>query len=243
MRLVPLLALVALLVVACGGNKTAATLSTTTESHTTSTTISMPAEPTTTFLLYTLDPADGKLLAARGIVPHTDAVAAAALHELANYPHSDVPGGLSVTIENGDAKVTGAELTGAAEAQVVYTLTQFPSVKTVNGKARADVEEFVPAILVEHPSPGERVTSPVRVTGNANTFEATFQYKLQDADGKVLAQHFVTATSGTGTRGTFDVTIPFTVDTAQDGRLVVYENSAADGSVIHQRQIPLRLTP
>jgi hypothetical protein len=148
-----------------------------------------------------------------------------------------------VSIANGDATVGGASLSPAAEAQVVYTLTQFPTVQRVNGKTRADVEEYVPAILVERPAPNAEVTSPLHVTGNANTFEATFQYKLQDANGKVLAQHFVTATSGSGTRGTFDVTIDFSVDAAQSGALVVYENSAENGAVVHERTIPLRLRP
>ena len=87
------------------------------------------------------------------------------------------------------------------------------------------------------------MTSPIHVTGTANTFEATFNYRLEDAQGNKLAKDFVTATSGSGTRGTFDFTVPFTVDSAQDGKLVVFELSAEDGSVIHEREIPLRLVP
>ena len=115
--------------------------------------------------------------------------------------------------------------------------------QTVNGKTRKDVESFVPAILVDDPSPGEPVTSPLRATGTANTFEATFNYSLKDATGNEIAHDFVTATSGTGERGTFDFTAPFTVDIAQDGTLAVFELSAEDGSVIHERRIPLRLEP
>ena len=48
---------------------------------------------------------------------------------------------------------------------------------------RADFEEQTPIILVESPLPFEEVTSPLRVTGTANTFEATFQYELLDARG------------------------------------------------------------
>jgi germination protein M len=235
------LALLLVLVAAgCGGStSTSATGSTSAQPPTTTT---APSE-TTSFRVYLVDPSDGKLYAAGRTVPKTEAVATAALNALAAAPDTNVPSNLTVTIANGDATVAGGDLSGSALAQVVYTLTQFPSIKTVNGKARTDVEDFVPAILVEKPVADAAVSSPLRVSGNANTFEATFQYKLLDADGKVLAQHFVTATSGNGTRGTFDVTIPFTVDTAQAGTLVVYENSAADGSVIHERRIPLRLVP
>jgi hypothetical protein len=206
--------------------------------------------PTTTaggqrrlLVLYLIDASDHKLFAVTRSLGPTEAVGAAALRALAQDPNSDVPPNLSLKIVDGDAQVTGSLLSPAALAQVVYTLTRFPTVKTVNGKTRADVEGFVPAILVEHPTVDQAVTSPLRVTGNANTFEATFEYDLKDANGKVLSHHFESATSGSGQRGTFDFTIPFTVDSAQDGTLVVFESSAEDGSRIHIREIPLRLSP
>ncbi|MHB8643844.1 MAG: Gmad2 immunoglobulin-like domain-containing protein [Gaiellaceae bacterium] len=233
--LVPLV----LILAACGGKNSSYQTSPPTTAPTTTT---APAQATT-FRVYLVDPGDGKLSVAARTVPATQAVASAALTALAAAPDTTVPPKLTVKIANGEATVAGADLSGAALAQVVYTLTQFPTIKSVNGKTRSDVEEFVPAILVEQPLPDDTVSSPLHVTGNANTFEATFQYKLLDAAGTVLAKHFVTATSGSGTRGTFDFTIPFTIGSAQAGTLVVYESSAADGSVIHERRIALRLTP
>jgi hypothetical protein len=133
-----------------------------------------------------------------------------------------------------------------ALAQIVYTLTQFDTGATVvvNGEryTRADFEAETPAILVESPLPLQTAPSPIRVTGTANTFEATFQYELRDAAGRIIAKHFVTATSGSGTRGTFDVSIPYPAGHAGPGRLVVYENSAKDGSRINVSKIALRLT-
>ena len=129
-------------------------------------------------------------------------------------------------------------------AEEVYTLSQFAPTKPVQvgGKSytRADFEDLTPLILVESPLPFETVSSPLRVWGTANTFEATFEYELLDTTGKVVAKHFVTATSGSGTRGTYDVTIRFDAP-AGAGKLVVYELSAADGSRIHQVEIPLTL--
>ncbi len=198
-----------------------------------------------TLELYFLAP-DGQLVAAARKVEQTRTPGAATLHELMNPETgttTQVLDGLQLTIDNGRAQVTGARMNGAALAQIVYSLTTFPTVKSVNGKARADVEAFVPAILVEHPGAHEAVMSPLHVTGTANTFEATFNYRLEDASGKLLAKDFVTATSGTGTRGTFDFSVPFTVDSAQEGTLVVFELSAENGSMIHERRIPLRLMP
>jgi hypothetical protein len=105
------------------------------------------------------------------------------------------------------------------------------------------LEGAQPLILVESPLPFAHVTSPLRVTGTANTFEATFNYDLVGPDGKLLSHHFETATSGNGTRGTFDFTVPFTVSQPGQGKLVVYELSAKDGSRIHQVEIPLQLEP
>ncbi len=87
------------------------------------------------------------------------------------------------------------------------------------------------------------MTSPIRATGTANTFEATFNYELTDSDGRIVDENFVTATSGTGTRGTFDFTTkPFTVPFDGVGSLVVFERSAEDGSRTKLVEIPLRMS-
>lgn len=147
-----------------------------------------------------------------------------------------------VTMEGDVAKVTlGTELSREAMAQLVYTLTQAPTTKAVEidgtRYTRGDFEEQTPTVLVESPLPWQEATAPLHVTGTANTYEATFEYELLDADGNVLDTNFVTATSGTGTRGTFDFTTK-----AVDGvaTLVVYETSAEDGSRIHEVEIPLQ---
>ena len=105
-----------------------------------------------------------------------------------------------------------------AEAQVVTTLTQFASVHDVAlvtpaGRTppltRADFENLMPAVLVETPTPFAEVKSPLEVSGTSNTFEATSQLELLNASGELLASKTVTASSGTGERGTFHVTLHF----------------------------------
>jgi hypothetical protein len=80
------------------------------------------------------------------------------------------------------------------------------------------------------------VSAPFTVTGTANTFEANFLYELLDANGAVVDEDFVTATSGTGTRGTFEFT---TADAGDVAVLVVFEESAEDGSRMREVRIPL----
>src|SRR5207237_3284158 len=103
---------------------------------------------------------------------------------------------------------------------------------------RATFEDVTPSILVESPLPGDTVTSPLHVRGTANTFEATFDLAVLNSSGVRIAWRFVTATSGSGTRGTYDTTISFP---HTDGpiTLVAYEPSAANGKPVHVVCIPL----
>ena len=195
---------------------------------------------------------DGKVWPAARELPATDSPTAA-LEELfagpteAEQEELDATtaiagGGPTVTIAGG--KATVASPNGAfsreALAQIVYTLTQFPAIDSVEigGKnyTRADFEEQTPGILVESPLPFADVTSPITASGTANTFEATFNYELYDADGNMVDENFVTATSGTGTRGTFEFT---TGDFDSISKLVVFEPSAEDGSKTKLVEIPL----
>jgi len=87
------------------------------------------------------------------------------------------------------------------------------------------------------------VHSPLHVTGLANTFEATFQVQLIDAAGRTVVDHYVTATAGTGTWGTFDASFPYRATETGAGKLVVFEISAKDGSHINEVDIPLTVGP
>jgi hypothetical protein len=214
-------------------------------------------------------------------VPETKAVAAAAMRELLAGPTGDerssglntaIPEGTTlngVELEDGTATVDlstefdsgGGSLSMFARlGQVVYTLTQFPTVEAVDfeldgepvgtfssegilieePQTRADYEDVTPAILVETPAPGDTVASPLRVVGTANVFEATFQATIVDWDGVIIAEETVTASCGTGCRGEFDVSIPFEWTGEPRGALIVSELSAEDGSPINTVEIPLR---
>lgn len=138
-------------------------------------------------------------------------------------------------------------------AQVVYTLTQFPTVKRVavliEGAGdsvafdRSAYAELLPDIWVDRPAWGAAIGNPAHVTGNADVFEATFRIAILDGSGQTLADETAMATCGTGCRGTFDVTIPYTIAKAQYGTLRVYNPSANDGSPESIRDYRVWLTP
>ena len=235
------------------------------------------ASATVTVLVYFLR--DQRIAAARRDVPATKAVATAAVRALLRGPHAEErAAGLQSALSPGmelvritiRTRTAFVELTATPDdvpleaprlqlAQIVHTVTQFPTVDSVvisfNGEpvslpgdpssrgrplTRADFEEVAPAILVESPTIGETVSSPLLARGTANTFEATFMAEVRDATNRLLVKKVVTATSGSGTRGAFRIRLPF-ASAQKRGALVVYELSAEDGSVINLVRIPLRL--
>ena len=98
-----------------------------------------------------------------------------------------------------------------------------------------------PAIVVTSPSPGDRVSSPVTIQGNADVFEATVSIDILDSAGEPIVRTFTTATCGTGCRGTFSKAVRFVVDTSQEGTIRVYESSAESGKPINVVDIPVTL--
>ncbi|MFF8941562.1 Gmad2 immunoglobulin-like domain-containing protein [Streptomyces sp. NPDC014864] len=144
-------------------------------------------------------------------------------------------------------------------AQVVFTVTRFPGVRKVgfaldgtpvrhfggkgvvlNGPVgRTDFEDLAPAVLVESPMIGDTVGSPLRVRGSADTFEAVFRLRVTDATGRTAADVMVRATSGTGTRGTFDVTFPYKAAHTGPGLLRAYFLSPVDGRPVTVDTVPL----
>jgi hypothetical protein len=100
-----------------------------------------------------------------------------------------------------------------------------------------------PAIVVRTPASGDEVTSPVRIAGTANVFEATVSVVLLDAAGQELAATFATATCGSGCRGRFATALSFFTDVRQAGTIEAFESSAEDGTPLHLVSIPVVLVP
>ncbi|MFP4311999.1 MAG: GerMN domain-containing protein [Nitriliruptoraceae bacterium] len=178
---------------------------------------------------------------------------------------------LGVTIEDAVATVDlsrefesgGGSLSMFARlAQVVYTLTQFPTVDEVrfalegdpvtvfSGEgivldepvARDDYHDLLPTVFIDTPAAGAEVELPLNLTGKAAVFEATFQYRVTSEDGTVLAEDFAMSDSGIGW-GDIDVAIDLEVEEPTEAVLTVWEFSAQDGSIQAERDTPLTLLP
>jgi hypothetical protein len=228
---------------------------------------------------------DGGLVSVRRTHEPTQAVATAATNALLEGPTdaersagftSAIPSGtrlLGINIQNGVATVdlTSEYQSGGGSTsmqtrlgQVVYTLTQFPTVQKVRFRldgnpvnvfssegivldhpvGRADYADLLPAIVVSEPAQGATVTNPVTVSGTANVFEANVTVEVLDAQGKVIGKTFTTASCGTGCRGSYSVAVAYKVAKQQPGTIVVHDDDAeGTGTPPHSVRVPVTLSP
>ena len=98
--------------------------------------------------------------------------------------------------------------------------------------------------IIDQPSPGDTVTSPVTVSGQVLAFEATYQIGIFDADGDAIVETFGTAgPAEVGEMAPFSIPVTFSVTEETPACIWVYEQSARDGSPIHVGQILVTLSP
>ncbi|MFI7593371.1 Gmad2 immunoglobulin-like domain-containing protein [Micromonospora sp. NPDC049359] len=207
----------------------------------------------------------GRLVPTRRTRPATVATSRLALSELSAGPTPAeaatgmvtlLPAGVEVTrIVDGVATLgpvpsadDPADRRRLREAQVVWTLTQFPTVRRVRfpGGApvgRADYPGLLAPIVVAGPSVGERVTAPLTVSGTADVFEATVSVRVLDDAGRQVAAAFGTASCGSGCRGDYRVVVNWRTNREQHGTIEVYEVSARDGTRINTVAVPVLLAP
>jgi hypothetical protein len=185
-------------------------------------------------------------------IAETPAIATAALQKLL----AGAPDGYRTAITSGTAlesvAVSGGRatvrfstdrLSHTAEGQIVYTLTQFPSITAVDGgpfsapAARDDFADLTPnaAIFVAEPERDTTVSSPVHASGTADVFEGGLAVDVWSGGTKLRTQS-IQASSGTGTRGSWSAAIDLPPGPA---KLVFYEPSAENGQPLHATTVLL----
>jgi len=220
-----------------------------------------------------------KLGVAERRVKHTTMPATASLKALLAGPGTAeqeaglgtaIPAGtrlLGLSIADGTARVDlsnefaagGGSLSMSARiAQVVYTLTRFPSVRRVEvlldgepvetlggegivldgAQRRADWRALEPNILVESPGVGAVLPTPFVLAGTAMVFEGSFQARLVDSSERRVVNVVVQATRGAPGRGRFAKEIAFST-AARRGTLIVFAQNMEDGSRQDEVEIPV----
>lgn len=143
-------------------------------------------------------------------------------------------GSLSMMLRVAQLTYTALQITGVE--RVRYELEGRPL--TVLGgegllldtpQTRADLEDVQPRVLVESPGHGATVRTSFVARGSSNAFEATHRIQVLDKAGTLIIDTFTTATSGTGTRGTWEKRIDLPAGTSGAMTLRVFEESMEDG--------------
>ncbi|MDH3605782.1 MAG: GerMN domain-containing protein [Acidimicrobiia bacterium] len=265
---------------------------TTTTKPTTTTTSVVPADDQYVNVYFLVDDVTGEggpyLRPVSREIEATVGVAAAAINQLIDGPtadegagtpaiHGGLPDGtelLELTISDGVARI---DLSSEIEdvggtfgemsvlAQLVFTLTQFPTVDEVVLLIEGEQVEFfgshgmdvtptltrdgflgsglVAEILIDQPGFFGQAGNPLLVSGIARAFEAHLQWGLYDNDGLPLDEGFTMASTGGPEWGTFQFGVSYTVDTPQLGALIMWADSAVDGSPMNLVEHPVWLTP
>jgi hypothetical protein len=211
---------------------------------------------------------------ARTTMPATAAMqallAGPTTEELAAGLGSTIPAGtqlLGLSIRAGTATVDLSEEFGdgggslsmtSRVAEVVYTLTRFPTVRAVSFRLegepiealggegvalaepqrRADWRDLEPNIFVETPGVGAVISSPFLLAGTAMVFEGSFQARLVDSSERRIVNVIMQASAGGPERGTFSKEVPFSTS-ARRGTLIVFARSMEDGSRQDEVRIPV----
>jgi germination protein M len=172
-------------------------------------------------------------------------------------------GGVATVDLSSEFESAGSANAKGRLAQVVFTLTQFPTITDVHLRIagtpitvfsdaqlpldppvdRSDYADQLPVIFLDRPAWGAALGNPAHLTGLADAFEAQFLVRILDAGGHSIADRSVMASCGTGCRGTFDETLPYSVTVAGPGRVQAYELSEVDGSIVNLTDYPVTLNP
>lgn len=218
---------------------------------------------------------DGKLAVAHRPVPLSLTPAADSLRRLLAGPSADerraglatsIPSGSSLLwiIRRGNVAnvnlssdfIPEAELALSAQVgQIVFTLTQFPTIKLVrffiegrklqvaapSGKGLSLVGRhafgaYLPAVFLESPGSGEHVGSPLFVEGSATgrTFAA-----LVGANGELLAKALLVGEAEE--RTFFRIRLRFRVSVEQPGQLIVWKFH--EGRELSRVTVPVTIVP
>jgi Immunoglobulin-like domain of bacterial spore germination len=148
------------------------------------------------------------------------------------------------TIESGETvQITKLESLEAGRYRISNEAGAYGASKTFTVARPPDSEPEIDPIVVESPSSGDVVSSPVTVSGTADVYEATVSIRIRDANGDVLTKTFATATCGSGCQGDFTKEVDFEVETQQSGTIEVYSESAETGEPMFLQTIPVTLLP
>ncbi len=130
-------------------------------------------------------------------------------------------------VHPGDTLYRIAAMHGVTVRQLV-TANRIPNPNLIYIGQVLRIPKEVPAIILEAPASGSRVTSPVTVQGRANTFEGQVLIRILDSRFRQIGSG--TATAAMGEYAPFRAEVSFSVPYSQWGYIDVYWLSPKDGA-------------
>ena len=119
-----------------------------------------------------------------------------------------------------------------------------PSPASPPATSPARTPSEAPQITIGSPVADATVSVPFTVSGEANTFEAALTIEVVDQSGTGMCVRQLTATSGSGTPGTWEGTLAFPPElNPLPVMLRAYAHSAKDGSIIDLVEYPITIAP
>lgn len=144
---------------------------------------------------------------------------------------------LSAAIDDDDGgRPAGNASNASATATTTVTTGAQPTTTST------DPADDRPLLELRAPRSGDEVACPVAVRGTSNLFEATANAVVVRPRGEEPDPAVVTATAGSGTRGSFAEQIPCPPGTRPGDQLElrIWASSAEDGSRLYEVRVPLR---
>jgi hypothetical protein len=142
---------------------------------------------------------------------------------------------------------TAAQVTAAQPSAVTQAPTAIQSQTATEAPANQSAATATTPprqILIDAPSPGATVSSPLELRGSVSVspFESTLLWRVYDAAGQVVAQGPIMVDAEMGRPGSFADQITFSVSAGGPGRIELAELSAKDGSVVVSASVDVILT-
>ncbi|MCX6763363.1 MAG: Gmad2 immunoglobulin-like domain-containing protein [Candidatus Moranbacteria bacterium] len=92
---------------------------------------------------------------------------------------------------------------------------------------------------IDSPRTGQKITSPVKVSGNSNFFEANTLIRIKDEKGGILAATFATAQGWMDKKYPFSAPVSYRKPASEKGIIEVYDLSPKDGKETNKLSVPV----
>lgn len=123
---------------------------------------------------------------------------------------------------------------------LLVAIWQFQSEEEIMSNSEPTVRNLAKnaSIEVTAPKAGDKIKSPVQLTGQAAIFEAQFNARIKDNSGLILAETQLRTEEGQ-TMSPFSAKIKYKKPSRPEGVIEVFDISAKDGSEIYKISIPV----